>query len=250
MNVSMYHAAAGITAANQWQEVLAENMAASSIPGFKRQELSFSAVQAGMMQAGRGPGAAAQPFAIPRVGVTTNFSQGEMRFTGGKTDLAIEGKGFFEVQLPDGQTGYTRDGEFHVTASGQLETKHGYPVLGDNGPIQVDLKNPAPISISAKGEISQGKEVKGRVRVVGFDDEQKLARVGGGFYLATNPELQKVELPEAVVRQGVLEGSNSKPVIEMAHLMSAMRTFEANQRMIQLHDDRINRAISELGAAN
>lgn len=248
MNVSLYHAAAGLTASNRWQEVISENLAASSIPGFKRQELSFAAIQAGMMSASARPGGAAQPFVIPQTSASTNFAQGEMRFTGAKTDLAIEGGAFFEVQLPNGQTGYTRDGEFHVTAAGQIVTKQGYPVLGSNGPVQIDPRNPEPITVSAKGEISQGNDVKGSLKLVGFDDPQKLTRVGSGFYLATSPEIQKSEETPATVRQGYLETSNTTPVAEMAHLMSAMRTFEANQRMIQLHDDRLNKAITELGS--
>ena len=250
MNVSIYQAAAGLGATNQWQEILAENLAASSIPGFKRQELSFSAVQAGVMAGGANPGVGAQAVAIPKVTATTNFAQGEMRFTGAKTDLGIEGNAFFEVQLPGGQTGYTRDGEFHVTAAGQVVTKQGFPVLGDNGPIQIDPRNPAPLTISAKGDITQGIEPKGKVKLVGFDDPQKLTRASGGFYLANGADAQPTAAPEATVRQGYLETSNVTPVLEMAHLMSSMRGFEANQRMIQLHDERMQRAITELGSPN
>ena len=250
MNVSMYHAAAGLTASDRWQEVIAGNLAGSSIPAFKRQELSFAAIQAGLMQPGAAAGGGAQPFVIPKVVATTNFSPGEMRFTGGKTDVAIEGKGFFEVQLPDGKTGYTRDGEFKFSAAGELVTKQGFPVIGSNGPVQIDPRNRTPVTISAKGEITQGNDVKGTLKVVNFDDPQKLTQGGGGMYLATNPELQKIEEPNATIRQGVLEAANTTPVAEMAHLMTAMRTFETNQRMIQLHDDRLNKAIAELGSPN
>lgn len=248
MNVSLYHAAAGLTAADRWQEVIGENMAGSSIPGFKRQDLSFAAIQAGMMQPGAQAGSRPQPFAIPKAAVTTNFSPGELRYSGARTDVALEGGGFFAVQLPDGHTGYTRDGEFKVSAAGQLVTKQGFPVLGSNGPIQLDPRNPTAISISAKGEITQGIDVKGSLKVVSFDDPQKLTQAGGGMYLATNPEIQKTDATNAVVRQGYLESSNTTPLAEMAHMMSAMRTFETNQRMIQLHDERLNKAISELGS--
>jgi flagellar basal body rod protein FlgG len=251
MNVSMYHAAAGMSAADRWQEVIAENMGAASIPAYKRQELSFSAIQAGLMNPGTlQPGQLAQPFALPRVAVTTNFSQGEMRFNGSKTSMAIDGQGFFEIQLPDGQSGFTRDGEFHLTASGALVTKQGFPVLGEGGPIQLDPKRPDQIAISPNGEITQGRDVKGRVKLVGFDDPQKLTTTTGGFYLATDPALVRNDQPTATVLQGAVEGSNAKPILEMAHMMNAMRSFEMNQRMLQIHDERLGKAISELGNPN
>src|SRR5678810_458413 len=146
MNVSLYQAAAALKANTLWQETIADNLAASSIPGYKKQELSFAAVQAGLT----GRSHAAQPRATP----VSNFQAGELKFTGVKTDLALEGRGFLVVQLPDGANAYTRDGELHTSSSGELVTKQGFPVLGDSGPIQLDLNNPAPISISATGEVS------------------------------------------------------------------------------------------------
>src|SRR5437764_128357 len=150
MNVSLYQAAAALNANSRWQESIAENLAASSIPGFKKQELSFSAIAGGMMSAStQHP----QRFALPHAATATNFSAGELKFTGAKTDVALEGHGFFAVQMPDGTTAYTRDGEFQMNASGQLVTKQGHPVLGEAGPIQLDPTTSAPVSISATGEV-------------------------------------------------------------------------------------------------
>src|SRR5260370_18192395 len=106
MNVIFSQAAAALHANSRWQEVIAENIAASSIPGFKRQELSFDAVQAGAMPAG------ASRFVLPRAGTHTNFQTGPMKYTGVKTDLAIEGPGFFEGRLPNAPPGFTPDGDF------------------------------------------------------------------------------------------------------------------------------------------
>ncbi len=72
-----------------------------------------------------------------------------MKYTGNNTDVAIEGKGFFEVQLPNGTTALTRDGEFQINSHGQLVTKESFPVLGASGPIQMNRDNSGPISISA-----------------------------------------------------------------------------------------------------
>jgi len=239
MNIGLYQAAAALNTAERWQEVVAQNLASAGVPGFKKQELSFTAVEAGLQQ----------PI-MPGASVVTNFQAGQLRATGVPTDVAIDGAGFFAVQLPNGDTAYTRDGEFQLNAQGELVTKQGYPVMADGGTIQVDRANPAPLSISADGTVSQGADVKGRLTVATFNDTQLLSPISAGYFLATNPALQTSEAAGAGVRQGWLESANTSPVAEMANLIAAMRHYEANQRLIQMHDERMGRAISELGNPN
>lgn len=242
MNVSLYQAASAMTANARWQEVVSENLAAASIPGYKKQELSFSAVEAGAT------GGATSPNLL-RAQAVTNFQQGEVRQTGVSTDVAIDGKGFFEIQLPNGANAYTRDGEFQFNAQGQLVTKQGYPVIGENGPIQIDRSQSSAISISATGEISQGSELRGKLKVVEFNNP-RLLREGSGYFLADNTELQATDVQQPSLRQGFLEAANTSSVLEMANLIRVMRGFEANQRLLQAQDDRMGRAISELGNPN
>jgi flagellar basal-body rod protein FlgG len=154
------------------------------------------------------------------------------------------------VQLADGNTAYTRDGEFQINAAGLLVTKQGFPVMGDSGPIQIDLNNPSPVSISAGGDVSQGADIKGKLRAVEFDDPNLLTPINSGYFLAGNPGLTPRDAETAVFRQGFLESANTSAVSEMAHLIAAMRMFEANQKVIQTHDERMGRAISELGNPN
>ena len=244
MNIGLYQAAAAMNANSRWQESIAQNLASSSIPGFKKQEISFSAVAASQAAPAQG----AQRFSLPNASLATNFKPGELKFTGVKTDVALEGGGFFAVQLPDGATSYTRDGEFQVNASGQLVTKQGHAVLGEAGPIQLDPNNPAPISITATGAVSQGTEVKGTLKAVGFNDPNLLTPISSGYFLANNPNVKAVPAT-ATFHQGYLEGSNTSPTVEMAHLITAMRMYEANQRVIQSQDERMNHAISELGGS-
>lgn len=230
-----------------WQEAISENLSSASIPGFKKQHLSFDAIQAGVM-----PQANSDPsihFTLPRATKTTSFAPGELRSTGVNTDVAIEGNGFFEMQLPNGAPAYTRDGEFHINSLGQLTTKQGGLVLGDSGPIQLDLNNPASLAISAAGEVSQAGELKGKLKIVDFKQPNLLTPISGGF-MANNPNLQPTEVAEPALRQGFLEAANTSPVTEMASLISVMRSFEANQRVIQMQDERMGRAISELGNPN
>lgn len=245
MNVSLFQAAAAMNASARWQEIISGNLASSSIPGFKRQELSFDAIHAGLMPTGRA--GLPEHSLMPRASAFTSFTGGELRATGVNTDVAIEGSGFFAVELPDGRTAYTRDGEFRLNSTGQLVTKQGYPVLSDSGPVHMDPTQPGPLSIAANGEISQGEEVKGRLKIVDFDRPRLLTQISGGTFLATHPELIPTDATATSVRQGFLEGSNTSPATEMAGLITAMRSFEANQRLLQMHDDRMARMISELG---
>jgi flagellar basal body rod protein FlgG len=185
-------------------------------------------------------------FVIPKGTTTTNFTGGEMRSTGVPTDAAIEGKGFFEVQLPGGTTGYTRDGEFQVNSNCQLTTKEGYPVLGQGGPIQLNTADPTPVSISTTGDITQGAVSKGKLAVAEFKKPELLTQISASYFAAQNPGLQ-TQATTSKVRQGYLETSNSSTVLEMASLMTAMRGFEANQHVIQIQDDRMSKTIADLG---
>lgn len=248
MNVSLYQAAAALGANDRWQEVIAQNLAASGVPGFKKQELSFAAVEAGLMPTTAANGSVR--LTMPSVQAATNFQQGQLRPTGVLTDVAIDGTGFFEVQLPNGDTGYTRDGEFHISGQGQLVTKQGYTVLSDGGVIQIDLNNSAPLSIATDGTISQGRDVKGKLKLADFNEPGLLTPIGNSYFLARNARLQPTDATGSTMRQGVLEASNTSAVTEMSHLIAAMRQFEASQRVVQMHDERMSRAISELGNPN
>jgi flagellar basal-body rod protein FlgF len=246
MNVSLYQAASALNAMDRWQETIAENLASSSVPGYKKQDFSFAAVQAGLHPVA-GSSASSRAVLMSGGQAGTNFQPGDFRVTNVKTDVAIDGKGFFEVQLPNGSSAYTRDGEFHVDAQGQLVTKEGYRVMGDGGPILLDLNNYTELSISATGEVSQGADLKGRLKLTEFGNTKALTRLSGGYFTAENPATAAMASDASSVRQGVLEQANTSTVMEMANLMTAMRTFEANQRMAQIHDDRMAKTISELG---
>lgn len=251
MDVSLYQAAAAMNASTRWQETIADNLASSQIPGFKKQELSFSAVQAGFMP--RSPGGSplsATRVSMPQAGASTNFQPGELRPTGVSTDFALEGQGFFTVQMPDGSSAYTRDGEFQISAQGQLVTKRGLPVAGDNGPIQLDENKPGNISVSPTGEVSQNGVAKGRLKITEFSDPGALARTGSGMLVPANASVQPLPTSTTTVRQAFLESANTAPMTEMGNLITAMRLFEANQKVIQTEDDRVNRLISDVANAS
>jgi flagellar basal-body rod protein FlgF len=248
VNISLFQAASALNANSRRQEVIAENMAASSVPGYKRQDVSFHAIEAGLVPPGSQTAAAQQNVWSMPQGVThTSFAPGEMRFTGVDTDVGIQGGGFFEVQRPDGSLAYTRDGEFQMNGNGQLTTKQGWLVMGDGGPIQLDRANVDPITISSDGAVSQGPVVRGNLKAVEFNKPELLTPISGGLFIARDPNIQVNSNSSPNLRQFYLEQANTSAVSEMANMITVMRASEANQRVIQMEDERMGRAITELG---
>jgi len=245
MEVSLYQAAAAMNATERWQELVSDNLAAASVPGARKREISFSAVQAGLAPQAASMGG--PNYVIPAAATVTNFQQGELRPSGNPMDFALEGPGWFTVQMPNGQPAYTRDGQFQLNAQGQLVTKQGYLVLGAGGPIQFDPNNAAAVTISATGAVSQGADQKGSLQIADFNNPGLLTALGGDLFAANNSALQKTNAVDTHVRQGFLEGANTSPTSEMATLVTAMRMFEANQKVLQMQSDRMSREITDLG---
>jgi len=248
MDVSLYSAAAAMNATERWQDLVADNLSSSSLPGARQQEISFSSVQAGLLAGA--PGAPGTKFEIPFAGATTNFSQGELKSTGGDLDVALEGPGFFGVQMPDGTTAYTRDGEFKINSQGRLTTKQGYPVNGNGGSMTFDPHNNLPINISVDGKISQGPDIKGTIAVTEFGNLKALNMGAGGFFLPNGAAAQPKPSPTTSVRQGFVEGSNTSPTLAMASLITSMRMFESNQKVMTMQSDRMSRTITDLSGTS
>ena len=249
MNVSLYQAAAAMNAQSRWEELITENLAAGAVPGFRKQNVSFEDVAATSPLTVNG--ATPTNFMIPVAVASTSFQPGELRPTGGSLDFAIEGSGFFTVQLPNGDHAYTRDGEFQLNGKSQLVTKEGYPVLSGSGPVQFDPNNSGAITVSATGQISQGSDVKGQLQVVTFPNPNQLTDTDYGYLLANQPGMTPTPAPAGTsVRQGFLEGPNTSPTAEMGGLISTMRTFEANQKVLQMQNDRMGEVISTLGGTS
>ena len=220
----------------RWQEAISENLASATVPGFKRTEVSFTSLASGFVPPGEA-GSQIDPgmcYQLPNARGSTVFSAGEFQATGVPTHVAIEGNGFFEVQLPNGELGYTRNGQFSIGPTGELVTSQGFPVLSDGGAVQLDNTVPGAAS-------------RGKLRVVAFNAPNQLSAAGGGIWKSTDPALQKTDAPNPTLRGGGLEGSNTSAVAEMVGMIHAMRMFEANQKVIQTQDDRMGRVINDLG---
>lgn len=249
MNVSLYQAAAALNANSHWLDVISENLASGSVPGYRKQTLATEAVQAGLMPVdGAGSAGASGHFTLPKATDSTSFKTGGTQYTGDDKNLAIDGAGFFQVELPSGKTAVTRDGEFQVNSKGLLVTKEGYRVEGKGGaPITLDVHNTSPVSITANGQVMQGEDSKGTISLTDYKNPELLTATNGVYFLTNNPHL-KEQAATGTLRQGYVEGSNTNSMEEMANMMNAMRTFEANQHVIQIQDDRIGKVITDLGS--
>jgi flagellar basal body rod protein FlgG len=245
MDVSLYQAAAAMNATAHWQDLIAENLANAAVPGSRKQEISFSDVQAGL--GSNFSGAAQSNYYIPSANTVTNFRTGELCSTGNAMDFALEGPGFFTVKLPNGQSAYTRNGEFKLNAQGQLVNKEGYAVLGSNGPLQFNPNSSDAITVSATGDVSQGSETKGKLQIAEFQHPEKLMPVGTTDFQSDEQNAQPIAAASTQVRQGMIEAANTSPTTEMASLITAMRMFESNQKVLQMQSDRMSKIITDLG---
>jgi flagellar basal-body rod protein FlgF len=243
----IYESAAATDGLQTWNDVIARNLSAASTPGFKRDVVLFDGVLSGVMA--YGPNDARpleQGTMIPLARGGVNFNPGELRRSGDPFEFAIEGRGFFRLQRPDGEFVYTRDGQFRASADGRLQSKQGYDVVGDSGPIQL-LIDGGPMTIDAEGRVRQGDQEIGVLTVFDFQDLAGLRRTTGGFVVdSANPQFaQPVE--NANIQQGFVELSNVSPMHEMANLVTINNALQANQRVLQTYDSLTDRAVQVLG---
>jgi flagellar basal-body rod protein FlgF len=166
---------------------------------------------------------------------------GILKSTSEALHLAIEGSGFFVVEMPNGAgEALTRRGDFRLDSDGRLVTQQGEPVLGDNGVVRPG----GTPQIAADGTVRVAGEVIAQLRVAQVAPGSQITALGADLYRAD-------QLPEgdssARVRQGFLEASNVESVQEMVRLIETMRHFEGVQRFVRGYDDMMGKAISELG---
>lgn len=263
--MSLYQAAAAMDASSRWQEAVSENLAEVLRPGFKKHEITFSSIVAGKMEKPvesivtttnavgdkvESSVIGEKAFELPKPKLTTNFRQGPINQTKLKTDIALVGNAFLQVQDQQGNTFYTRDGELRLLPTGQLVTKEGYTTgLELNDPNQLDS-----FVIAKNGTASQAGAAAGQLQLMAFNDPTKLTRISGAYFRADDPSdpgtpvgnLTPVDEGYTEVEHGFLEQSNSSSLGEMTNLIRSIRHFEANQKVIRAHDERLGRAIQAL----
>jgi flagellar basal-body rod protein FlgF/flagellar basal-body rod protein FlgG len=220
-------------------DTIANNLANASTPGYRAEHNVFSAVLA---DSARTPGTsfsrAVNNYGIMS-GTTLDRSQGALQKTGNPLDVAIQGSGFFVVQTAKG-TMYTRDGSFQVSATGQLTTPAGDPVLGEKGPINI---LPGTVSISTDGTISSNGAVAGKFKLVDFKPGTDMNSAGATYYSA--PEANETPSVGSTVQQGLLENSNVNPVASVVELITAQRAAEMSQRALTMFNSEMDKTASQ-----
>jgi flagellar basal body rod protein FlgG len=154
--------------------------------------------------------------------------------------MALEGPGFFVVEMPGGDEALTRRGDFRLDNEGRLVTQQGMPVLGENGAIHLA----GTPQVAQDGTVKVGTEVVAQLRVAQVATDAKLTPLGADLY--TGAQLPQGD-SSARVRQGFLETSNVESTQEMLRLIETMRHFEGVQHFVRGYDDMVGKAISELG---
>jgi flagellar basal-body rod protein FlgG len=252
----LYSAALGMN--SQWAnlEVVANNMANISSPGYKKDEavfsslppLSISRLYDNVIKSPVGY-RDTTPF-VGEIGtgvgiddIVTIHSDGPIQLTDSPFDLAIQGQGFFCLSTPAGER-YTRDGRFTRDAEGYLVTISGNRVLSDlNLPIEIPEGD---FVVDEDGMVFVNKEEIERLKVVSFDEREDLIKIGAGLFKkrdVVNPRAAE----GALIKQGYLELSNVNAIWEMVKMIEVQRLYEANQKVVLAYDDVIRRGIDDVG---
>jgi flagellar basal-body rod protein FlgF len=223
-------------------DIIANNIANTDTSGFKVEALMTKATpQAPAFTLG-GP----KPVKfVTADGVARNFGQGALRRTDAPLDLAIEGQGFFRVTTDAGDR-FTRDGRFRTDEIGRLVTQGGNPVVDEGGgEITIDPEK-GPVSIAADGTMTQGLERVGKVGVFAFENLSVLEKTGDNL-LQNTANAQPEAATEAHLRQGMLEGSNVQPILEITRMIEVSRAYEQMARMMDSNADLSRRTVERMG---
>jgi flagellar basal-body rod protein FlgG len=273
-----FTAASGMRA-QQWRlDAVGNNLANVNTDGYKREQAAFKAFPEMLLRRMDDDGVYRHPFgsadAAPIIGklgtgvelneLYTVFTQGAMQETESDFDIALDGKGFMAIASPYGER-YTRNGAFQLGKEGYLETKEGYPVLGEKGPIQVKANNfrvdkdgnvwvNADYAEDPEQMVSKEDNDWGRIflldtlKLVEFERERYLKKQGSSLWAATPDSGEPLIMEPGnrpKVTQGFTEMANVDPVIEMVQMIEVNRAYEANQKVIQTGDSLLGTLINQ-----
>ena len=241
METSAYIALSRQTALRRQMAVVANNLANMNTPAFKAQNMMF--VEHLVKSEGNESFIPTKLSYTRDVSQFTDLSEGPALPTGNDLDLAIKGDGYFVIESPD-QELYSRNGCFQLDNGGQLVNQQGFPVLSDAGTPIIFGPTDTEITIARDGTVSTNNGDLGRIRIVTFEDEQRLKREASGLY-TSEQEPKDAEAPTLV--QGALEGSNVEPILELTKMIETHRAFESTRKLIDREDSRQKQMIQKLG---
>jgi flagellar basal-body rod protein FlgG len=255
MHGALHVAKTGLSAQDLNLKVISNNLANASTVGFKKDRAVFEDL---LYQTRRQPGAnSSQDSVLPSglqigsgvraVGTQKMFTEGDLQITEQTFDLAINGRGFFQILKPDGQTAYTRNGEFSTDADGRIVTSEGYPLE----PEIVMPANVTSVTIGNDGTVtaivSQEPEPVGlgTLELADFTNPQGLMAIGQNLFLETAASgAAVVSIPgedsTGILKQGMLEGSNVNAVEELVDMITTQRAYEMNSKVISTADQMLS----------
>lgn len=250
---ALYTAASGMTAQQLNLDNIANNLANSSTSGFQSRRVQFTDL---LYQNTVMPGAAATQQTTVASGLQIGLgarpgnteivqTQGDLSSTGNPLDLAIQGSGFFQILLPNGQTGYTRAGSFQPDSQGNLVTANGdalQPAINiPSSATNITIGSDGTVSATLPGQ-TQAQQI-GVIQLARFQNPGGLNSVGNNIYLPTTASGEPVVgTPGSsdglgTIQQGMLEQSNVNVVDEFVNMILAQRSYESNSRVIKAADE-------------
>lgn len=250
---SLFTAASGMQAQQFNLDTIANNLANASTAGFRRRRLQFQDL---LYQNLVMPGTAATQQTTVAAGLQIGLGsrsaaseiiqlQGDLSATGNPLDLTIEGQGFFQVQMPTGETAYTRSGTFHMDAQGNVVTADGNPmepsITIPQGATSITIGSDGTVSATLSGQ--QAAQQVGNIQLALFANPGGLNSVGKNLFLSTtasgDPVLGTPGGTEGLgaIQQGYLEQSNVSVVDEFIQMIVAQRSYEANSRVVRAADE-------------
>ena len=249
---SMYASVSSMLTLQSRQSIITNNLANVNTTGYKSQTLvakSFDSMllhnkdnyKNGVSQVNE---LGSLNFGVRIDETATNYNQGTLISTDNNTDFAIVGSGFFEVTDEQNNTYYTRDGSFKISADGYLVTSEGYTVMGENGSINVGQED---FTVSEIGEIiDKNGDTIDRFSIKSFAQKERIEKVGNNMVKVPD-DIESKDF-EGGVKQGFLESSNVNSVEEMVDMIAVMRSYEANQKILQAHDELLGKSVNQLGS--
>lgn len=264
---SLWTAASGMKAQQTSLDTVANNLANINTTGYKRETVEFQSLLYQTIQdttkdtyGQYKPIGAQVGLGVKVAAISTAFSQGKLLASEGDFDFAIQGKGFFMIEMPDGSTAYTRNGNFvmAVNSAGGLtmSTSDGYAVLDTNGnPISFDANmDMTKLRFDEYGNISyldatgNGQPLGIKIGITQFNNPSGLDKLGDSYYKVSNAsgdprvEGQDGALTLSVVKHKYLEGSKAEAVDEMVDMIVTQRAYEMNSKAITASDEMLQQA--------
>lgn len=253
---SLYIAKTGMEAQQTQLDVISNNLANAGTNGYKRSHAVFEDLMYQNLRQSGGnttqqtnlPTGLQVGLGVRTVATTRSFSQGALQQTSNPLDMAVRGSGFFQLTMPDGTTGYTRDGALQVGSTGQLVTSAGFTVQpGITIPVgarSVTVAKDGVVSVTLPGQAAP--QAVGQLQLAQFVNPAGLDPLGGNLYAETaSSGTPSTGAPGAngmgSLKQGYIEGSNVNVVEELVSMITTQRAYEMNSKAIQTSDQMLQR---------